>query len=226
VRITTGFFVILALLLSLPTCATAYGGGGADETVSALGTNKVCRCETLDEVRKGQRWHTRPDAIKKTAYEFVSSFPDADRNFLDSYDTGAFTKEEAVEILQWLKTNRLYMSDKALTLLNTLTGTSGTASTSDTNVTSTSQSTQTTRTTSKTLFKRAKQLYTQHPHRSRTAIAHNLYKELYTDKQQADHGLIRMLQTVDLIEHMLNSYERMKLLPYKAERYVPKKSTK
>lgn len=136
------FTAALAIVLVVPCLVFAYGDGAAAGAVKpGLDSGKVCRCETLDEVRDGQRWHTRPEAMKKTAYEFLSSFPEAERNLLDSYDTGAFTDDEVKDILQWLKNNRMYMSDKALAVLNTLTGTSDGTVTKDTTNTSAAHST-------------------------------------------------------------------------------------
>lgn len=136
---------IMALLLVFPVLAYTYGDGAAVGAVTpGLDSGEICRCETLDEVRQGQRWPTRPEAMKKTAYEFLSSFSDAERNLLDSYDTGNFTKEEVKDILQWLRDNRMYMSDKALAVLNTLTGPSKGAATKHTKTASTGKSTQTT----------------------------------------------------------------------------------
>jgi hypothetical protein len=137
--------VTLAILLVLPCLVFAYGDGAATGSVkNGLDSGKVCRCETLDEVRQGQRWHTRPETLKNTAYEFLSSFQDAERNLLDNYDQGDLTKDEVKDILQWLKDNKMYMSDKALKVLNTLAGTAESTDTKSPKISSSAQSPETT----------------------------------------------------------------------------------
>jgi hypothetical protein len=147
VKISRFLFVTLAVMLIFPCLLLAYGGGEDATQVgieSGLDSGKICQCKTLEEVRKGQRWHTRPGAMKKTAYEFLDSFHDAERNLLDSYDTGAFTDEEMKDILRWLKDNKMYMSDKALKTLNKLSGTPEDSVTKSSKITSSGKSTQTT----------------------------------------------------------------------------------
>jgi hypothetical protein len=147
VKITRFLFVTLAVILVFPCLVLAYGGSGGGtqgQIESGSDSGKICQCETIEEARKGQRWHTRPDAMKKTAYEFLESFPDADRNLMDSYDTGAFTDEEVKDILQWLKDNKMYMSDRALKTLNKLSGTPEGSATKTPKTTSTGKSMETT----------------------------------------------------------------------------------
>jgi hypothetical protein len=218
--------VTLAILLVLPCLVFAYGDGAATGAVkNGLDSGKVCRCETLDEVRQGQRWHTRPEAMRKSPYEAASRFWDAEQSLLLGYKHGNYTKEEMIEIFQWLKTNKLFISDKALIFFDGLTGTSATTTVSST-TTPTTPTTPLSKvpiyTRWKAMLKRAKQMYLEHPNRSRTAIAHNLYKEMHTPEEQAKHSLISTAYQVDLIDVYLKRAEQNKLLPPKAERDISK----
>jgi hypothetical protein len=150
VKITRFLFVTLAVMLVYPCLLLAYGGGEDATQVeieSGLDSGKICRCKTLDEVQKGQRWHTRPEAMKNTAYEFLDNFPDADRNLMDRYEAGDFTDEEVKDILQWLKDNKMYMSDRALKTLNKLSGTPEGSATKSSKTTSSGKSAQPTAST-------------------------------------------------------------------------------
>ena len=214
-KITRCLFVTLAVMLVFPCLVLAYGGSGGGtqgQMESGLDSGKICQCKTLDEVQKGQRWHTRPDAMKKTAYEFLDSFPDADRNLLDSYDTGAFTDEEVKDILQWLKDNKMYMSDRALKTLNKLSGTPEGSATKSPKTTSSGKSMETTasapatKTTSSTpkqliedsiklkqlgLFCTSRkvremfaELQEQHPKKNEFAIQDMLYRKIFTKEER------------------------------------------
>ena len=73
----TSKFLILFLLiiLAFPSLIVAYGEGTTQGAVkSGIDSGKICRCETLEEVRQGYKWSTRPEAMKKSPYEAVSSF--------------------------------------------------------------------------------------------------------------------------------------------------------
>jgi hypothetical protein len=224
----------LTLVFFLPGLVCAYGDGAATGAVkNGLDSGKVCRCETLDEVRQGQRWHTRPEALKKTAYEFVSSFPDAERNLLDNYKTGTFTKEEVKEILQWLRDNRLYMSDKALKVLNELNDTPEGSATKSTKTTSTGTSTTTTasapgiKTTPSTPKAKIKQsiksktvglemiggkitnlyydLKEKHPDKNEFALQDMVYRKIFTKEERnvIESDLMLHLRTRTVINDIL-----------------------
>ena len=228
-KITKFLIVSLAAVLAFPCLSFAYGEGSSPGAMkSGIDSGKVCRCETLEEVQQGYKWSTRPEVMKKSPYEAASRFWDAEQSLLIGYEHGSYTKEEMIEIFQWLKTNKFFISDKALTLFNTWTGVTGktgssqTTSASSTAAPTTPLSKLPIYTLWKGVLKRAKQMYLEHPNRSRTGIAHNLYKEMYTPEERAKHSLVNMAYQVDLIDNYLKRAEQDKILPPKADRDISK----
>ena len=239
-KITKFLIVSLAAVLAFPCLSFAYGEGSSPGAMkSGIDSGKVCRCETLEEVQQGYKWSTRPEVMKKSPYEAASRFWDAEQSLLIGYEHGSYTKEEMIEIFQWLKTNKFFISDKALTLFNTWTGVIGKTGSSKTTTSPATTTPQTTSASStaapttplskvpkymlwKVMLKRANQMYLEHPNRSRTGIAHNLYKEMYTPEERAKHSLVNMAYQVDLIDNYLKRAEQDKILPPKAERDISK----
>jgi hypothetical protein len=238
VKITRFLFVTLAVMLIFPCLVLPYGGGEDATQVgieSGLDSGKICQCKTLEEVRKGQRWQTRPGAMKKTAYEFLNSFHDADRNLMDSYDTGAFTDDEMKDILQWLKDNKMYMSDRALETLNKLSDTPEDSATKSSKTTSSGKSTQTTasapatKTTSSPSIDQIKnsieikksflfmvphsvqalynKLKGKHPDKNHFAIQDMLYRKIFTKQER--NVIESDLKTHVNIRLLLNEYSKL-----------------
>jgi hypothetical protein len=231
VKITRFLFVTLAVMLVYPCLVLAYGGGeGTTQSGigSGLDSGKICQCETLEQVRKGERWNTRPEAMKKSPYEAAGSFWDAEQSLLTGYKHGSYTKEEMIEIFKWLKTNKFFISDVAMEEFNKLTEATGTKSLPQTKTTTSTKKPQ-------TLFDkypatpkwdavliRAKEMYLNHPNRSRVAIAHNLTKEIHTPEEYAKLSLIKIAYEVDYLEDFLKRAEKDKLLPPRKERDLSK----
>lgn len=227
---TSKFLIFfLSIMFAFPSMAVAYGEGTTQGAVkSGLDSGKICRCESLEEVRQGYKWNTRPEAMKKSPYEAVSSFWDAEQSLLIGYEHGAYTKEEMIEIFQWLKKNKFFISDVAMEKFNKILDETGTKSSSKTKTTTSTKKPQTIFAkypgvpAPNVVLIRARQIYQKHPNRSRVSVAHNIHKEMYTPEEYAKLSLFEIAREVDTLEDFLKRAEKSGQLPSKKERDLSK----